>query len=137
MQPAERDEVEMLSLMLLLRRFEERASQQYQSQKIGGFCHLYIGQEAVVVGAFAATRHDDYFITAYRDHAHALVKGTSPDACMAELFGKETGCSRGLGGSMHFFDRKNHMYGGHAIVGAHVPLAVGMAFARNIRAKIG
>ena len=135
MQPAERDEVEMLSLMLLLRRFEERASQQYQAQKIGGFCHLYIGQEAVVVGAFAATRHDDYFITAYRDHAHALVKGTSANACMAELFGKETGCSRGLGGSMHFFDRKNHMYGGHAIVGAHVPLAVGMAFASKYRGE--
>jgi len=133
MQPAERDEVEMLSLMLLLRRFEERASQQYQAQKIGGFCHLYIGQEAVVVGAAAATRPDDYFITAYRDHAHALVKGTSPNACMAELFGKETGCSRGLGGSMHFFDKKNHMYGGHAIVGAHVPLAVGMAFASRYR----
>ena len=123
----------MLSLMLLLRRFEERASQQYQSQKIGGFCHLYIGQEAVVVGALAATRQDDYFITAYRDHAHALVKGTSANACMAELFGKETGCSRGLGGSMHFFDKKNHMYGGHAIVGAHVPLAVGMAFATKYR----
>jgi pyruvate dehydrogenase E1 component alpha subunit len=135
MQPAERDEVEMLSLMLLLRRFEERASQQYQAQKIGGFCHLYIGQEAVVVGAAAATRPDDYFITAYRDHAHALVKGTSPNACMAELFGKETGCSRGLGGSMHFFDRKNHMYGGHAIVGAHVPLAVGMAFASKYRGE--
>jgi pyruvate dehydrogenase E1 component alpha subunit len=133
MQPAERDEVEMLSLMLLLRRFEERASQQYQAQKIGGFCHLYIGQEAVVVGAAAATRPDDYFITAYRDHAHALVKGTSANACMAELFGKETGCSRGLGGSMHFFDKKNHMYGGHAIVGAHVPLAVGMAFASKYR----
>jgi pyruvate dehydrogenase E1 component alpha subunit len=133
MQPAERDEVEMLSLMLLLRRFEERASQQYQTQKIGGFCHLYIGQEAVVVGAAAATRPDDYFITAYRDHAHALVKGTSANACMAELFGKETGCSRGLGGSMHFFDKKNHMYGGHAIVGAHVPLAVGMAFASKYR----
>jgi len=133
MQPAERDEVEMLSLMLLLRRFEERASQQYQAQKIGGFCHLYIGQEAVVVGAAAATRPDDYFITAYRDHAHALVKGTSANACMAELFGKETGCSRGLGGSMHFFDKKNHLYGGHAIVGAHVPLAVGMAFATKYR----
>jgi pyruvate dehydrogenase E1 component subunit alpha len=135
MHPAERDEVEMLSLMLLLRRFEERASQQYQSQKIGGFCHLYIGQEAVVVGAAAATRPDDYFITAYRDHAHALVKGTSPNACMAELFGKETGCSRGLGGSMHFFDRKNHMYGGHAIVGAHVPVGVGMAFASKYRGE--
>jgi pyruvate dehydrogenase E1 component subunit alpha len=135
MQPAERDEVEMLSLMLLIRRFEERASQQYQAQKIGGFCHLYIGQEAVVVGAAAATRGDDYFITAYRDHAHALVKGTSANACMAELFGKETGCSRGLGGSMHFFDRQNHMYGGHAIVGAHVPLATGMAFASKYRAE--
>ena len=116
----QRDEVEMLSLMLLIRRFEERASQQYQAQKIGGFCHLYIGQEAVVCGAVAATRHDDYIITAYRDHAHALARGTSPNACMAELFGKATGCSRGLGGSMHFFDRQNHMYGGHAIVGAHV-----------------
>src|SRR3982074_2281293 len=136
MQPAEqRDEVEMLSLMLLIRRFEERASQQYQAQKIGGFCHLYIGQEAGVVGALAGTRQDDYFITAYRDHAHALVKGTSANACMAELFGKETGCSRGLGGSMHFFDRKNHMYGGHAIVGAHVPLAAGMAFASKYRGE--
>ena len=107
MQPPEqRDEVEMLSLMLLIRRFEERASQQYQAQKIGGFCHLYIGQEAVVVGAVAATRPDDYLITAYRDHAHALARGTSADACMAELFGKATGCSRGLGGSMHYFDKE-------------------------------
>ena len=118
MQPPEqRDEVEMLSLMLLIRRFEERASQQYQAQKIGGFCHLYIGQEAVVVGAVAAARPDDYLITAYRDHAHALARGTSADACMAELFGKATGCSRGLGGSMHYFDKEHHMYGGHAIVG--------------------
>src|SRR3982074_1792459 len=133
MQPAERDEVEMLSLMLLIRRFEERASQQYQAQKIGGFCHLYIGQEAVVVGAVAAVRDDDYIITAYRDHAHALARGTSPDACMAELFGKETGCSKGLGGSMHYFDKARHMYGGHAIVGAHVPLACGLAFACKYR----
>jgi pyruvate dehydrogenase E1 component alpha subunit len=131
----QRDEVEMLSLMLLIRRFEERASQQYQAQKIGGFCHLYIGQEAVVTGAVAAVRDDDYIITAYRDHAHALARGTSANACMAELFGKETGCSRGLGGSMHFFDRKNHMYGGHAIVAAHVPLAVGMAFAIKYRGE--
>src|SRR6266487_4438187 len=87
MQPGEqRDEVEMLSLMLLIRRFEERASQQYQAQKIGGFCHLYIGQEAVVAGAIAAVRDDDYIITAYRDHAHALARGTSADACMAALF---------------------------------------------------
>ena len=120
MQPLEqRDEVEMLSLMLLIRRFEERASQQYQAQKIGGFCHLYIGQEAVVAGAVAAIRPDDYIITA--------------NACMAELFGKETGCSRGLGGSMHFFDKEHHMYGGHAIVASHVPLAVGLAFAIKYR----
>ncbi len=132
-RPEQRDEVEMLAMMLLIRRFEERASQQYQAQKIGGFCHLYIGQEAVVAGAVAATRPDDYFITAYRDHAHALARGTSANACMAELFGKATGCSRGLGGSMHFFDKENHMYGGHAIVGAHVPLAAGMAFASKYR----
>jgi len=129
----QRDEVEMLWLMLLIRRFEERASQQYQAQKIGGFCHLYIGQEAVVAGAIAAIRPDDYVITAYRDHAHALARGTSANACMAELFGKETGCSRGLGGSMHFFDREHHMYGGHAIVAAHVPLACGLAFACKYR----
>src|SRR5437773_2837113 len=136
MQPGEqRDEVEMLSLMLLIRRFEERASQQYQAQKIGGFCHLYIGQEAVVAGAVAAVRNDDYCITSYRDHAHALARGTSANACMAELFGKETGCSRGLGGSMHFFNRQNHMYGGHAIVGAHVPLGVGLAFAIKYRGE--
>ena len=132
-QPEQRDEVEMLSLMLLIRRFEERASQQYQAQKIGGFCHLYIGQEAVVCGAVAAARPDDYLITAYRDHAHALARGTSANACMAELFGKATGCSRGLGGSMHYFDKEHHMYGGHAIVAAHVPLAVGMAFASKYR----
>src|SRR5436189_5148563 len=134
MQPVgQRDEVEMLSLMLLIRRFEERASQQYQAQKIGGFCHLYIGQEAVVTGAVAAVRPDDYVITAYRDHGHALARGTSANACMAELFGKETGCSRGLGGSMNFFNRQNHMYGGHAIVGAHVPLGVGLALAIKYR----
>src|SRR4029078_4932162 len=136
MQPPEqRDEVEMLALMLLIRRFEERASQQYQAQKIGGFCHLYIGQEAVVVGVVSAARPDDYLITADRDHAHALARGTSANACMAELFGKAPGCSRGLGGSMHYFDKERHMYGGHAIVGAHVPLAVGMAFASKYRGE--
>src|SRR4029434_3320913 len=129
----QRDEVEMLSLMLLIRRFEERASQQYQAQKIGGFCHLYIGQEAVVAGAVAAGRDYDYIITVCRDHAHALARGKRANACMAELFGKATGCSRGLGGSMHFFDKHGHMYGGHAIVAAHVPLAAGMAFASKYR----
>ena len=131
--PGQRDEVEMLAMMLLIRRFEERASQQYQAQKIGGFCHLYIGQEAVVVGAVAAVRADDYIITAYRDHGHALARGISANACMAELFGKATGCTKGLGGSMHFFGRQEHMYGGHAIVGAHVPLAAGLAFASKYR----
>src|SRR5213596_1433415 len=96
MQPVEqRDEVEMLSLMLLIRRFEERASQQYKAQKIGGFCHLYIGQEAVVTGAVAAVRDDDYIITAYRDHAHALARGTNANACMAELFGKKQAAREG------------------------------------------
>jgi pyruvate dehydrogenase E1 component alpha subunit len=131
----QRDEVEMLAMMLLIRRFEERASQQYQSQKIGGFCHLYIGQEAVVVGAIAAVRDDDYIITAYRDHGHALARGTSANTCMAELFGKATGCTKGLGGSMHFFNKQRHMYGGHAIVGAHVPLAAGLAFASKYRSE--
>src|ERR1044071_7597208 len=136
MQPVEqRDEVEMLSLMLLIRRFEERASQQYQAQKIGGFCRLYIGQEAVVVEAIAAVRPVDYIITAYRDHGHALARGTTANACMAELFGKETGCSRGLGGSMHFFAKQRHMCGGHAIVAAHVPLGVGLAFAIKYRGE--
>lgn len=126
----------MLSQMLLIRRFEERAAQQYQrGDRIGGFCHLYIGQEAVAVGAVAATRHDDYLITAYRDHAHALARGTSPNACMAELFGKATGCSKGLGGSMHYFDKENYMLGGHAIIGGHVPLAAGLAFASKYQGK--
>src|SRR2546423_1377042 len=129
----QRAEVEVLALLFLPRRLEERASQQYQAQKIGGFCHLYIGQEAVVVGAIAAVRDDDYIITAYRDHGHALARGTSANACMAELFGKATGCTLGLGGSMHFFDKQRHMYGGHAIVGAHVPLAAGLAFASKYR----
>jgi pyruvate dehydrogenase E1 component alpha subunit len=128
-------ELKMLFDMLVIRRFEERASQQYQMQKIGGFCHLYIGQEAVVVGCVAATRHDDYLITAYRDHGHALARGTSPNACMAELFGKATGCSRGLGGSMHYFDKANNMMGGHAIVGGHVPLAAGLAFASKYKGE--
>src|SRR6201982_2794602 len=132
-RPEQRDEVEMLAMMLLIRRFEETAGQQYQAQKIGGFCHLYIGQEAVVVGAVAAVRDDDYVITAYRDHGHALARGTSANACMAELFGKETGCSRGVRGSMPFFDRRHHMYGGHAIVAAHAPLGVGLALSLKTR----
>lgn len=128
-------ELHLLYLMLLIRRFEERASQAYQQQKIGGFCHLYIGQEAVVVGAVAAARNDDYLITAYRDHGHAIARGATLDSCMAELLGKATGISKGLGGSMHFFDKVSHMYGGHAIVGGHLPLATGMAFASKYRGE--
>ena len=93
-------DLHLLYQMLLIRRFEERASQAYQQQKIGGFCHLYIGQEAVAVGAVAAARRDDYIITAYRDHGHAIARGASLNACMAELLGKATGISKGLGGSM-------------------------------------
>ncbi|MBV9127818.1 MAG: pyruvate dehydrogenase (acetyl-transferring) E1 component subunit alpha, partial [Verrucomicrobia bacterium] len=130
------DEIDALYLMMLIRRFEERAAQQYQmGGKIGGFCHLYIGQEAVVAGSKYATRPGDYWITAYRDHGHALAKGTSPEACMAELFGKATGCSKGLGGSMHYFDKANGLLGGHAIVGSHVPLGTGLAFASKYKGE--
>lgn len=119
---------DMLRQMMLIRRFEERAAQSYQQAKIGGFCHLYIGQEAVAVGSIAALRPDDPIITAYRDHGHALARGMDPRYAMAELFGKITGCSKGKGGSMHYFDKEHHMYGGHAIVGGQCPLGLGLAF---------
>jgi pyruvate dehydrogenase E1 component alpha subunit len=115
--------------MLLMRRFEERCGQLYGQQKIKGFLHLYIGQEAVVAGAMSTLTGDDNMITAYRDHAHAIAKGTSPRAVMAELYGKSTGCSKGKGGSMHMFDFKHRFFGGHGIVGGQVPLGAGIAFA--------
>ncbi len=118
-------------LMLMLRRFEEKAGQLYGQQKIRGFCHLYIGQEAVAAGIMTATNADDPVITAYRDHGLALAKGISADACMAELFGKATGCAGGKGGSMHFFSKEHSFYGGHGIVGAQVPLGAGIAFAEQ------
>ena len=118
-------------IMLLLRRFEEKAGQLYGQQKIRGFCHLYIGQEAVIAGTISATTHEDSMITAYRDHAHPLAKGMSPNAAMAELYGKATGCSKGKGGSMHFFDKENKFLGGHGIVGGQVPLGAGIAFAEK------
>ncbi|HEX7010965.1 MAG TPA: pyruvate dehydrogenase (acetyl-transferring) E1 component subunit alpha [Phycisphaeraceae bacterium] len=121
--------LEMLRMMMLIRRFEERTMQSYMQQKIGGFCHIYIGQEAVAVGSIAALRPEDPIITAYRDHGHALARGMHPNYAMAELFGKLTGCAKGKGGSMHFFDKVRHMYGGHAIVGGQCPLGVGLAFA--------
>ncbi len=124
--------------MLLLRRFEEKAGQMYGLQKIGGFCHLYIGQEAVAVGSIAALDiKKDYMITAYRDHGHALACGMDPKALMAELFGKATGCSKGKGGSMHFFDAKRHFFGGHGIVGAQISLGTGMAFKLNYQKEDG
>lgn len=117
--------------MLLMRRFEEKAGQLYGQQKIRGFCHLYIGQEAVLAGAMSVLRHEDSMITAYRDHAHALAKGMDPKPAMAELYGKATGCSKGKGGSMHFFDKENNFYGGHGIVGGQIPLGAGIAFAEK------
>jgi pyruvate dehydrogenase E1 component alpha subunit len=119
--------------MLLIRRVEEESARAYAQGKIGGFLHLYIGQEAVAVGALAALGPDDYVITTYRDHGIALAKGMSPRLLLAELFGKVTGCSKGLGGSMHMFDKEHHMLGGHGIVGSHIPLAAGAAFASKYR----
>src|SRR6186997_3225881 len=119
--------------MYLMRRFEERAGQLYGMQKIKGFCHLYIGQEAVLAGAMTSLRKEDAMITAYRDHAHALAKGITARAVMAELFGKITGCSKGKGGSMHMFDKEKRFFGGHGIVGGQVPLGAGIAFAEQYR----
>ncbi|MFP4498973.1 MAG: pyruvate dehydrogenase (acetyl-transferring) E1 component subunit alpha, partial [Vulcanimicrobiota bacterium] len=117
---------ELLREMIQIRRFEEKTAQMYGLQKIGGFCHLYNGEEAVAVGAIKALDlKKDYVFAAYRDHGHALACGMDPKVVMAELFGKVTGCSRGKGGSMHMFDVEKHMYGGNGIVGAHIPLAAG------------
>ena len=115
----------MYRKMLLIRRFEERAGQQYGLEKIAGFCHLYIGQEAVAVGANEALRPDDYVITAYRDHGQPLARGADAGMVMAELFGRTGGYSKGKGGSMHFFDIEHHFYGGYGIVGGQIPLAAG------------
>lgn len=123
------DVLSMYREMLLQRRFEERAAQMYGRQKIAGFLHLYIGQEAVSTGSMRAIREDDPVITAYRDHGLALARGMSTKAGMAELFGKIDGCSRGKGGSMHFFDVEKHYYGGHGIVGGQIAVGVGMGFA--------
>lgn len=120
--------MEMYRQMLLIRRFEERCAQQYQMMKIKGFCHLYIGQEAVAVGSVAALEDKDYIFQTYRDHGHALIRGISAREVMAELFGRVTGCSKGKGGSMHLFKAETGMMGGNGIVGGHVPLAVGVAW---------
>jgi len=119
--------------MLAIRRMEEALAKAYALRKFGGFLHLYIGQEAVAVGALATLRPDDYVIATYREHAHAYAKGMSARSIIAELYGKETGCSKGLGGSMHLFDASRNFLGGYGIVGGHVPIATGTAFASKYR----
>ncbi|SLM44998.1 Pyruvate dehydrogenase E1 component subunit alpha [Nitrospira sp. ND1] len=126
------DRDDLLSLyrqMLLIRRFEEKSAEMYALAKIAGFLHLYIGEEAIAVGAIAALRPDDYAISAYRDHGHCLARGSDPGKVMAELFGKATGLCQGKGGSMHLVDLAHRFMGGYAIVGGHIPLATGLAFA--------
>ncbi|TVR79882.1 MAG: pyruvate dehydrogenase (acetyl-transferring) E1 component subunit alpha [Chitinophagaceae bacterium] len=125
--------LEWYEMMYLLRKFEERAGMLYGQQKIRGFCHLYIGQEAVAAGTISATRKEDPIITAYRDHGLAIAKGIEPKAAMAELYGKETGCTKGKGGSMHFFSKEHYFFGGHGIVGAQIPLGAGIGFAEKYK----
>jgi pyruvate dehydrogenase E1 component alpha subunit len=122
-----------LRQMLLIRRFEEKAGEAYSLGKVGGFCHLYIGQEAVAVGTMASLRDDDYITASYREHGQALARGFTAREVMAELFGKAVGCSGGKGGSMHLFDVSKGFLGGHGIVGGHIPLTTGMAFAIKYR----
>lgn len=117
--------------MLLMRKFEEKTGQVYVQQKIKGFCHLYIGQEAIVAGTVSATRKEDKHITAYRDHAHPIGLGLHPKYVMAEMYAKITGCSKGKGGSMHIFSKEHNFVGGHGIVGGQIPLGAGIAFAEK------
>jgi pyruvate dehydrogenase E1 component alpha subunit len=124
---------EWLETMLLIRRFEERAGAMYAKNKVGGFLHLAIGEEATIVGAVRAMRDEDYLISTYRSHGHALARGTDPKYVMAELFGKETGLSGGRGGSMHMFDAKRRFMGGYGIVGGNLPLAAGIALSSDYR----
>lgn len=121
--------------MLLIRRFEEKAAEQYSKAKIRGFLHLYIGEEAVAVGVIQALTDDDIILSTYREHGHAIARGINPEIIMAEMYGKLEGCSRGRGGSMHIFDVSKKFYGGNAIVGGHLPMAVGMALASKKQKK--
>lgn len=124
---------EMLFQMVLGRRFEEKCAEVYRMGKIGGFCHLYIGQEAIAVGSMMALEPSDMVITSYRDHVQAMVKGISPEAVMAELYGKEGGCVKGKGGSMHMFSKEHEFYGGHGIVGGQIGVGTGMAYAAKYK----
>lgn len=121
--------IEFLSRMHLIRRFEEKSAEMYSKQKIRGFLHLYIGEEAVAVGLMHNLRKEDKILSTYREHGHALARGLDPRSIMAEMFGKQEGCSRGRGGSMHLFDITKNFYGGNAIVAGHLPMAVGLALA--------
>jgi pyruvate dehydrogenase E1 component alpha subunit len=136
--PALTDRDSLLKLyreMLLIRRFEEKTAEMYQAARIGGFCHLNIGEEATIVGTISALRNEDYVYSNYREHGHAIAKGVEPKAIMAELFGKETGTSKGRGGSMHLFDHGRRFFGGYAIVGEALPLACGTAYAIRYQEK--
>jgi pyruvate dehydrogenase E1 component alpha subunit len=128
-------QLDLLRQMLRIRRFEERCVQLYQAEKIRGFLHLYIGEEAVAAGVMATLQADDAVVATYREHGHALARGVAPGAVMAEMYGKLEGCSRGRGGSMHLFDRATRFYGGNAIVGGGLPLAVGLALADHMQGR--
>jgi pyruvate dehydrogenase E1 component alpha subunit len=131
------EKLELYRQMVRIRRFEERSLRAYQAKKIGGFLHLYIGQEAVAVGCCSLMGDDDHVITAYRDHGHAIAVGMETPPLMAELYGKATGCSRGKGGSMHYFDPSRNFWGGHGIVGGQIPLGTGLAYAVKYQGKKG
>lgn len=131
------EKIELLRQMTRIRRFEQTSLKHYNGGKIGGFLHLYIGQESVAVGSISLLGEDDHVITAYRDHGHALAVGMSMDECMAELFGKKTGCSKGKGGSMHYFAPDKNFWGGHGIVAGQTPLGAGLAFALKYQGKKG
>jgi pyruvate dehydrogenase E1 component alpha subunit len=129
------DQITMYRNMVLMRRFEQAAAESYADGRIGGFMHLYIGQEAVAAGAISSLNHDDFVVATYRDHAHALARGTPARPLMAELYGRETGVCRGRGGSMHFFDADRYFLGGYAIVGGQLPIAAGVALACQLRGE--
>ena len=131
------EKIGLYDQMVRIRRFEERSLRAYQQGNIGGFLHLYIGQEAVAVGSVSVLGEDDHVITAYRDHGHAIAVGMNMDECMAELYGKKTGCSKGKGGSMHFFAPDKNFWGGHGIVGGQTPLGLGIAYAQKYFKKKG
>lgn len=129
--------IELFTQMVRIRRFEQASLKYYQGGKIGGFLHLYIGQEAVAVGTISLSGDDDHFITAYRDHGHALALGMSMKECMAEMYGKQSGCSKGKGGSMHFFAPDKHFWGGHGIVAGQTPLGLGLGYGLKYLEKEG